>query len=281
MNIRTMQISDFDFAAACTAAEGWASETRETFEGFWIHDPEGCFIAEEKGRPLGLCIATPYEKAGFIGELIVTEDMRGRGIGQQLLEHAIAYLRSQYIESIYLDGVVEAISLYERLGFRKICRSLRFASKIPFRLNPHVRPMNVKDLATAAALDYLAFGDDREFFLNRCHSLHPELCKVLVRNEKITGFIMGRRGHDVIAVGPWVVREGVTESGDLLASLAAEARDTRLRIGVLETNTAAVTLLRNLELEESPNPPWRMVLGTLNDLGLSDQCYAIGSAAKG
>ena len=54
-----------------------------------------------------------------------------------------------------------------------------------------------------------------------------------------------------------------------------------LRIGVLETNTKAIELLRSLNMEESPDPPWRMVLGPKGNLGLSDQLYAIGSAAKG
>ena len=49
MHIRTFQPSDLDFAASCTQAEGWSSETREEFAGFLAHDPGGCFLAERDG----------------------------------------------------------------------------------------------------------------------------------------------------------------------------------------------------------------------------------------
>ena len=45
-----MQCQDLDFAAGCTAAEGWASETRAQFEGSLAHDAGGCLVAAEEGR---------------------------------------------------------------------------------------------------------------------------------------------------------------------------------------------------------------------------------------
>jgi hypothetical protein len=67
--IRRMQATDLAFAAQCTANEGWASETLASFEGFYQHDPEGCLLAERGGHPVGICIATAYGHAGFVGEL--------------------------------------------------------------------------------------------------------------------------------------------------------------------------------------------------------------------
>jgi hypothetical protein len=84
-----------------------------------------------------------------------------------------------------------------------------------------------------------------------------------------------------VSVGPWVVGEDVTRPGALLESLAAQVGDPRLRLGVLEANLKAVVLVRSFHFAESPDPPWRMVLGPSAHLGASDQCYAIGSAAKG
>jgi predicted N-acetyltransferase YhbS len=124
MIIRQMQPSDIGFAVQLTVNEGWKGQDEKIFESFLAYDSKGCFIAEKGKHRIGMCIATGYRSAGFIGELIVIENERGQGIGRRLLDHSIAYLKKKNIKSIYLDGVPAAVPLYERTGFRKICRSL-------------------------------------------------------------------------------------------------------------------------------------------------------------
>jgi len=197
-----------------------------------------------------------------------------------LLERAIAYLHGRGTQSIFLDGVTAAVPLYERLGFRQVCRSLRFAGAIAGRSLASVRAMRAADLETISRIDRPAFGADRAFFLRRRLALYPELCKVLVCDGEISGYIVGRRGWNSVSAGPWVVRPEVPGAAALLESLAAEAPEARISLGVLETNGQAVETIRALGLVERPDPPWRMVLGA-GELGASPQLYAIGSAAKG
>jgi ribosomal protein S18 acetylase RimI-like enzyme len=274
--------SDLDFAASCTAAEGWKSETRLVFEGYLAYDPAGCLVAETLGERVGMCVATSYGEYGFVGELIVVKEMRGRGIGRRLLEHAVEYLRSHGAHSILLDGVPAAIPLYERLGFRRICGSLRFTGTLRGQPHLRVRPMRGDDLGIVGQIDRAAFGADRRFFLERRLSLQPELCQVLEDGGEVAGFIMGRRIDDFVWIGPWVVQPGVERPGDLLESLAAEAGDeVNLGLGVLETATEAAATVRSFGFAERLDPPWRMVLGPAAQLGASPGCYAVGSAAKG
>ena len=283
-NVRQMLPSDLDFAAGCTAAEGWGSETRPVFESFLAHDPAGCFVAElPPGERVGICVATSYGQYGFVGELIVVKERRGRGIGRQLLEHAVGYLRSRGAQSILLDGAPAAIPLYERAGFRRVCRSLRFTGALPGRAHPRARAMQAADLEAVGRVDRRAFGADRRFFLERHLSLQPELCRVLEDGGEIAGFIMGRRMGDRVAVGPWVVQPGVRRPGDLLESLAAEAGgdEVSLSLGILETALEAAATVRSLGFADRPDPPWRMALGPAARLGVSPGCYAIGFAAKG
>jgi ribosomal protein S18 acetylase RimI-like enzyme len=281
ITVRAMQAADLDFAAQCTAVEGWASETPAEFEGFWQHDPGGCLIAEADDAPIGIAIATNYGAAGFIGEVIVSTAWRGRGVGRRLVDQSVRYLHGCGTRSVYLDGVVKAVSLYEQAGFRKVCLSRRFYGPLEGHLSLDVRPMRAADMETVAASDRLAFGADRRFFLERRLALYPELCKVMERDGVITGYILGRRGYGVIGVGPWWVREDARRPAELLYALAAEVGDTAIGVGVLETNTPAVGLLRSVGLAEHPTPPWRMVLGADERLGAATELFANGSAAKG
>lgn len=279
--VRHMLESDLDFAATCTANEGWTSQTRDEFEGFLAHDPDGCFVAQAGDERVGICVATPYGTAGFIGELIVAPPWRGRGIGHGLMEHAIRYLHGRGVQRVFLDGVPLAVPLYERLGFRKMARSLRFSGTMTGAAHPAVRPMRAADLPVVLKLDREAFGADRSFFLQRRLALYPQLSWVLECGGQVVGFILGRHGADWVAAGPWVVAPDAESPEHLLEGLAQEARGMTISVGVLETNTAATRILTSCGLAERPTWTWRMVLGTAGGVGTSDQLYAIGTPAKG
>jgi ribosomal protein S18 acetylase RimI-like enzyme len=273
--------SDLDFAAACTAAEEWASETRREFEGFFAYDPQGCFIAEEGGQPVGTGVATTYGEFGFVGELVVIPALRGCGIGRRLLEHAVEYLRAGGARAVYLDGVLAALPLYERAGFRRVCRSWRFLGQIPGAAHPGVRPMGTQDMEAVARLDWAGFGAGRRFFLERRLALYPELCWVLEGGGEVRGFMMGRRGDDWVYAGPWVVEPDVAHPEHLLDCFALQAGGSEFAIGVLEANEKAVAIMHRLGFEALPESPWRMVLGEGDLAGSPAQVFAIGSAAKG
>ncbi len=281
LTIRRMDATDLAFAAQCTEREGWASETLSSFEGFYQHDPDGCLLAEHAGHPAGICIATPYGRSGFVGELIVRPEMRSQGIGTALLHHAVAYLRERGVAIVYLDGVVKAVPLYERLGFRKVCRSLRFSGTLAGWQHAHIRPMQASDLASVFTLDRHAFGADRSFFLAYGLKLFPELCYVMIEDGKLCGFIVGRRGEGWAAAGPWVMADTDCDALPLLARLADAAGAVSIGVGVLESNHIAVELIRSLGFTSREDSPWRMALGPSNDLGASPQCFAVGTAAKG
>jgi ribosomal protein S18 acetylase RimI-like enzyme len=276
-----MQRVDLDFATECTQGEEWVSEDAAALEGFFLNDPAGCLIAELSGQAAGICIATPYGNSGFIGELIVRPWARGQGIGAALLDHGVAYLHARGVETVYLDGVLKAVGLYERHGFRKICRSLRFSGQPEARPHPGVRAMLEDDLDAVCALDRLAFGADRGFFIRRRFQFFPTLGKVLVEDGGIAGYILGRSGEGWAAAGPWVVAEGVERPERLLEAFALRIGDTAIGIRVLENNHRAIVLMKSLGFVDDSDSPWRMAKGPDEDLGTSPQCYASGSAAKG
>ena len=279
--IRGMKNEDLTFAAECTAAEGWVSENRDSLEGFFENDPAGCLIAEDQGQPVGICVATFYGKSGFIGELIVRPEVRGRGAGAELLNRGVQLLLARGVSTVYLDGVVRAVELYERNRFQKVCRSWRFFGHLVGKPSSKVRRMALGDLDQVFKLDRLSFGEDRSFFLRRRLEIFPELCFILEDRERITGFLFGRSGADWVSAGPWVMHEDAQNSIELLYAIAFEAGDRPISLGILDSNQNACGLVRSLGFLERVDSPWRMALGRCADLGASPRCFAVGSAAKG
>jgi ribosomal protein S18 acetylase RimI-like enzyme len=280
MIIRRMSGSDVDFAFECTSAEGWQSK-KEAFEGFLAHDPAGCFVGELDGRPIGICVGTKYGSNGFIGNLIVVKDMRGQGYGGRLFRHAIRYLQSNGVDSVFLDGASDAVPIYEKAGFRRICKSLRFVGRVEGRESGLVRRAEPGDAEAICKIDLEPFGDDRSFFLKRRLSVSPHLCYVYEANGQVLGYIMARPGVSAFSVGPWAAVKGAEEPGALLERLALEVGGGPLRVGVLEVNQRAVDTVESFGSLASKLPSWRMVLGPSERLGMSGELYAIGSPAKG
>lgn len=281
IRIREMAIADIDFATALTRAAGWSSESMHVFSAFLENDPRGCFIAEAGNERSGVCVATKYVTNGFIGELIVSNTMRGLGVGPMLFQKALDYLLAGQMESIYLDGDLNAVSYYESMGFRKICRSLRFRGKIKGKKHAHVRRLRPDDIETLCVMDRELFGDDRGFFLRRRAENFPELCLVSEIKGRLGGWIMAHPGDGLLAVGPWAALDGQEDAASLLEQLANENGTAVFRIGVLEKNLTAAWLLRSLPGLQETIHSWFMVHGESERLGNHPALFAVGSGAKG
>ena len=288
VRIRAMRAEDVDFATGLVHAAGWASESMDSFASFLAHDPQGGFIAEAGAEKAGICIATSYGGSGFIGELVVSRHLRLLGIGQLLFQRALDYLLAAGVESIGLDGDLNAVSYYEKMGFRKVCRSLRFRGKFRGRKHGHVRPLLPADLDRLCALDREFFAADRSFFLRRRLETFPRMCLVTERAGEVRGWIMARPGDGLLAVGPWAAL-APEEAPPLLEHLAAEHGSEALRVGVLERNADAARLLRSWPGMQEGIHSWRMVRRREGAIGNEPQgllgdhpaLYAVGSGAKG
>jgi len=89
-----------------------------------IRENVAFFVTRHDEVPAGcggvLLVGTEY---GEVKRMFVRPQFRGLGLGKRMLEHLAAYTRQHGIALLRLETGIhqpEAISLYERVGFRRI-----------------------------------------------------------------------------------------------------------------------------------------------------------------
>ena len=118
MSITTDQFNfdDIDVFISTVASEELVCNKWE-FE-FLLHTfPQGCFVCRADGFPVAFITSLGYGLRGWVSNLYVRTDWRGRGLGKMLTELAINSLLSSGVQSIWLSASKEAKGIYQTLGF--------------------------------------------------------------------------------------------------------------------------------------------------------------------
>jgi ribosomal protein S18 acetylase RimI-like enzyme len=103
----------------------------EQFPGSATFHPQASYIAyNPAGNPAGIVLSSfVADEVAHIAEICVVPKSRGKGLGRELLHHAIAALQAAGAKRISLSVTSaneEAIRLYQRCGFREIRRFYAF-----------------------------------------------------------------------------------------------------------------------------------------------------------
>lgn len=103
----------------------WESRPPNPFEGWraWAlgrsgFEPWMLPVAIADGQIVGAAYLILYSGAGWVQQLAVREDHRGRGLGRGLLQHAFRefFLRGERTSGLSTDSRTGALTLYEHVG---------------------------------------------------------------------------------------------------------------------------------------------------------------------
>lgn len=274
--ISLMTTDDLGFAAAQTAREGWASGS-DDFAISLEHEPEGCFVAREEGRRIGMVTTTRHGESGWIANLIVVPEARSRGVGRELMERGLAYLEAAGVATVRLDGDPPGIPLYRSLGFVDEWESLRFrweGREAP--ASTAVQRITAADVDRLLAFDAPRFGDERRkwlrlFLATGCRGFLVE------RHGEVAGYVMAVRTDIALRIGPCVAVDA--EAARALVAAALES-DEVATVGLPEANHEARALYEDLGFRQTASS-LRMVRGPIAASGDLNQIFAIASGAVG
>ena len=107
VQIRVMNPSDYDGVYDLwlhTPGMGLntTDDSREGIEQYLRRNPSTCFVAEAEGRIIGVILSGHDGRRGYIYHTAVLSDYRGRGIGRQLVDRAMAALEAEGIHKAAL-----------------------------------------------------------------------------------------------------------------------------------------------------------------------------------
>ena len=280
IDIREMTAGDLDFCLEMFRITGWGN-TADDVRRMISYEQGGCFVASLEGEDVGMVGSIGYGEVGYLGNLIVRLEHRGKGIGAVLMTEAMEHLLDTGVESIRLDAVPKAIPLYERLGFKGESLSLRFTGLASEKGSTGCERMMESDLPAVLSRDQRLFGAPRGRVLRRVHADFPTLCFVAREGSRLVGYIMAKEGESRTRIGPWICEPdepGIAEN--LLHRIMDEVAGSTLWAGVPEGNQGSVEILEKNGFISSPSSH-RMCHGECGETGMVEGIFGVGGPDKG
>jgi GNAT superfamily N-acetyltransferase len=189
--------------------------------GYGVRGPKNQWIASALVLPLGPAIS-------WISMVLVTEPVRGHGLGTHLLSRCIAEIE-QGGAAAGLDATELGRPIYLSLGFRDVFPLSRWSAlpAVRYAVAPpdgiSIRAATPGDLQGICAYDRSRSGFARSPIVSHLLGRAPALARIAVRADgALTGYALGRDGYRALHVGP-VVAEDEAIGLALLSSTLADA----------------------------------------------------------
>jgi GNAT superfamily N-acetyltransferase len=249
MSIKIRHLFDTDLESAETIlrtafqrSQGWKTDLLL----YRSIQPDGYFLAEQDGIPVGMVGAVIYSAYAYVGLMAVRPECQRRGIGIALMEYLLTWLDRQQVPLVLLDASPAGQPLYEQLGFVAYDAVVIFQRdetlSSPFTYPPRVSPLTLPSLDRIAVSDAKAFGTDRSRVLHFLLEAYPgRAFQSLDGNgQDINGYLFAQQNR----IGPWVMQDGDAAEGLLQAALSLPFSGP-ISVAVPGENTPAVALLQH------------------------------------
>ena len=243
---------------------GW-NQTEADWRRCLELQPDGCFVAEREGVAVGTVTTCTFGSIAWIAMVLVDVAVRGQGIGQALLDHALAFLDNRGVPSVRLDATPLGRPLYEKRGFIEEYTLMRFEGVAPVAGTPvswrdkmAVGAMLPEHQERVLQFDRQVTGTNRAALLRRLFADAPDEWRLALRGDDVLGFSGARAGSRAWQIGPCLTK---AEAGPLLlADALTRHAGERVFVDVPEDNRAAIAVMADAALVPQ-RPLYRMCRG--------------------
>jgi ribosomal protein S18 acetylase RimI-like enzyme len=210
ITLRPMTAKDIAAGMQLVNQAGW-NQTEEDWQLFLQQSPDRCYVAVANGETIGTVTTLDHGgQVAWISMLLVDPEFRQMGIGSRLFDRALEAI-SEY-PVIALDATPAGQGLYAQRGFEPLLTIDRLViDRLPTLqgdLAAGIDPIVGGDWPAIAALDRPVLGADRTPVLRALWERAPGLAWRRMREERLAGYGLGRRGTRYVQVGPIVAEEG-------------------------------------------------------------------------
>lgn len=283
LRIKRMETGDIPFAIRLSDQEDWGV-TRSDVQRLMRLNPRGCFVAYDGIIRLGVTTTTIYGKElGWIGNVIVDEDHRGKHIGHSLVEHAVSFLEKSSVRHIALYCFKEHVKFYENLGFvkdRSFLRLRRNAGRVE-HLENQVDFQRPPSLTRVIAADKRAFGADRSKLIQDVLSEKAGWYLGSSRDVSCTSYLTVREYPDMCEFGPWICINPLrNEPSRMISRALAMIRPVPVEVSCLQENRRSLQTLKSNDFR-IVREGYRMFFKERAHIGKDSAQYALGFLDKG
>ena len=237
--LRAMTPTDVDAASDALLRNDWG-DRRANFRFAAGHPECLAFVADADGAVVGTGIATVSGAVGWIGTIWVDPGWRRRGLGMALTQATIDGAEAAGCRTLVLVATEAGLPMYQRIGFevQTTYRILEASGLSGGVADPRIRAYRREDLATLAAMDRAATGEDRTHLLRAFAA--PDTARCVIRTGgSIGGFVIRAPWGGGATIAP----DPVDAATILRARRVAAGPEKRVRAGLLAENVEGVRML--------------------------------------
>lgn len=235
MIIEPFRTDDIATFLDLAAVEGWVAEQWE-FDFLLTAFPQGCFcLRDNAGKGMAFVTSLRHGRSGWIGNLVVQADYRGKGVGEALFLHAYNALQDAGAETCWLTASKLGRSLYEKHGFSRIDTIIRWTG---LGTQPHGEhsaevPDSNETATSVNAIDCQAWGDRRDALL----AATVGRGRLLLRDS---GFLVIQPCGDAMQFGPFSALDSTMAEQIFDAALCSIPHGTKVYLDSPASNHAAL-----------------------------------------
>lgn len=245
LKIRRMSREEAEFAIKMAAAEGWNPGIHDG-ELFYEADPEGFFIAELEGNPVGCASAVAYDNEfGFFGLYVVKPEFQKKGIGMKLTEKCLEHMGNR---NIGLDGVVENEIKYQKvMKFRSSYSNLRYEGRGGGEIPDGLVKISKVPFEKLLEYDRRMFPAPRPGFLKKWVTQPDSYSFAALKAGALKGYGVIRKCRVGYKIGP-LFADDLDTAEKIFRALKASVPEETIYIDIPEPNEKAMEIAKKYHM---------------------------------